>query len=384
VALGPIAVAGLSARWLAESAQRAGLRAVALDLFGDLDTQRAAAQWQPIGDPAALQIDIEQFVATLEQLRRASGVRLWIAGAGFEGIPDALVRGARVVPLAGNAPETVAQVRAPDRFFPLLDRLGIGHPAVSSVYPNDAAAWLLKDAGGSGGWHIRHAQSGDGNAPRRYFQRVAAGRSLSVLFVADRKRAARIAVSEQLIAPVGARPFVYGGAIGPIALAPPVLQYLDHRLDAIVAATGLVGLGSLDFLLDGERCNVLEVNPRPSATMALYDADFARGLLQAHLDACGAGSLPAPRVTRGVRGARIVFAGAAGCIDARTCAQLAAMPWCHDVPCAGTRFEAGDPLCSVSAAGDDVDTVRARLAARARQLRELAETLQDVERCPSN
>lgn len=37
-----VAVAGLSARMLAQSAARAGLRVVALDVFGDCDTREAS------------------------------------------------------------------------------------------------------------------------------------------------------------------------------------------------------------------------------------------------------------------------------------------------------------------------------------------------------
>jgi hypothetical protein len=37
-----VALAGLSARWLAQSAARAGLHAAALDIFGDRDTREAA------------------------------------------------------------------------------------------------------------------------------------------------------------------------------------------------------------------------------------------------------------------------------------------------------------------------------------------------------
>ena len=43
-----LALAALSARALAEAAAREGLRAVALDVFGDADTRRHAADWQPI------------------------------------------------------------------------------------------------------------------------------------------------------------------------------------------------------------------------------------------------------------------------------------------------------------------------------------------------
>ena len=81
-----LAVASLSARWLAESAQRSGQRAVALDLFGDVDTRRAAAAWYRIGEPGSMQIDIDRLLRVLRRLYRAGRIDGWVAGAGFDGI----------------------------------------------------------------------------------------------------------------------------------------------------------------------------------------------------------------------------------------------------------------------------------------------------------
>lgn len=44
-----IAVAAISARAMAEAAASDGFKVVALDLFGDVDTRRAASRWMPIG-----------------------------------------------------------------------------------------------------------------------------------------------------------------------------------------------------------------------------------------------------------------------------------------------------------------------------------------------
>ena len=51
-----IAVAAISARAMAEAAASDGFKVVALDLFGDTDTRRAASRWLPIGAPGSLQI----------------------------------------------------------------------------------------------------------------------------------------------------------------------------------------------------------------------------------------------------------------------------------------------------------------------------------------
>jgi predicted ATP-grasp superfamily ATP-dependent carboligase len=368
-----LVVAALSARLLAESARRGGYDVIALDLFGDLDTRRAARSWQSIGSPQAMRLDGCATLAALAEARDEAPDAAWIAGAGFEAQPDLLERGATILPLLGNDAATTQRVRQPRVFFALLDTLGVPHPEVAWRAPSDPRGWLRKDAAGSGGWEIRRAHdAADEVDPRadvqtaaRYFQRERPGLPMSVLFLADGRHARTIGLNELLVAPRAASPFVYHGAVGP-APAPAQGARLQAAVDSIVAATALRGLASLDFVSDGTHLDVLEVNPRPSATMALYDADFPRGLVHAHVEACG-GRLPettAPRPDGApVRGERIVFASRDCVLDERAADMLLALG-CHDVSASGTRFAAAAPVCSVSAHGRTCGEVRAELARR--------------------
>jgi predicted ATP-grasp superfamily ATP-dependent carboligase len=135
---------------------------------------------------------------------------------------------------------------------------------------------------------------------------------------------------------------------------------------------GLAGLGSLDFLLDGESVAVLELNARPSASLALYGA----GWLRAHVEACRDGALPAalPAPPVGIGGHEIVYARHAFTLGESAAAALAAASHHHDLPAAGTRFAAGDPVCSHDARADDLPRLEARLAAQREALRTLLET----------
>lgn len=372
-----LAVAALSARWLAESARRGGREPFALDLFGDVDTRRAARGWRPIGEPAALRIDGARFI---EAVRAVCGeCEAWIAGPGFEPLGDAVVRATRWLPLIGNDVGTMQRVRRPRSFFAMLDALGIPHPEVAWQRPADARGWLCKDADGSGGWHIRRAADGAAAAAHSYFQREADGRPMSALFVADGRRAVIVGIGEQMVAPHGERPFVYRGGVGPVEVPGALRERLQHALDGLAAAAGLRGIGSLDFLLDGDRFAVLEVNPRPSATMALYDTDFARGLVDAHLAACREGRLPRVPGSPIVRGESIVLArGALAVTDGQVRRMLAL--GCRDVPQPGTTIAAGDPVCSVAASGANAAAVRAALAGRAEEVLALLENRSDESR----
>jgi predicted ATP-grasp superfamily ATP-dependent carboligase len=120
----------------------------------------------------------------------------------------------------------------------------------------------------------------------------------------------------------------------------------------------------MDFILQGDRWLVLELNPRPTATLELYDPDYSLGLFRWHLRACR-GELPetaaAPRATRAHA---VVYAGA----PCRADAGVSFPRWCRDVPMPGTRFERGEPVCTVHAAAPDGRRAIALLRRRSAQV----------------
>ncbi len=204
------------------------------------------------------------------------------------------------------------------------------------------------------------------------FQRFEQGRSLSVLFLADGRRACVIGFNEQWTAPARqGLPFLYGGAVGGIALPAVVESDLRAKLDAFVVATGLIGLNGLDFLLRGERWLALEVNPRPTATMELYDPDYPQGLFDWHLRACE-GELPDRAASpRAARAHAVVYALAGGYVSA----AFAFPRWCRDLPNPGTRLAPGEPVCTVHAVASD----RERAVALVRRRQALLQRAMIVE-----
>lgn len=364
-----IAVAAISARMLAEAARADGFEVAALDLFGDADTRRAASQWAPIGAPGDLHVDGALLLAALQSAAQRFGAVGWVAGSGFDGRADLLEAGATLLPLLGNRGDAVRRVRDPAAFFGTLDAAGVAHPEVHFTARVDTANWLVKDPQGCGGWHIRRAgPDADVVTPPRYFQRRMAGVPMSATFLADGRRAHVLGFNELIVRALGARPYVYCGAVGPVALAAGVARRVREAVSAVVAGFGLRGLGSLDFMLDAGAMGVLEVNPRPPASMALYaDRRFgggAHGLFAAHVLACTHGELPepaAPPAGDAVHGTEIVFAPRRLHLDEPTVRRLGQRSGCHDLPASALDLAAGDPVCSVSALGTDTAQVRSQL-----------------------
>ena len=369
-----LVVAGLSVRALAQAATRDGYEVHALDLFGDADTRAASVSWQAIGDARQLRIDPQRLLNALAEAALLPEVMGWVAGAGFDGQADLLTQGEATLRLLGCDGDVVRRCRDPRRFFELLDAHGMAHPAVSFERPSPVAGWLRKDGHGSGGWHIRPARDDDTDPPLagRYWQREAEGRALSMTLLAvPGAPALLLGVNEQIVGPVHGHPLAFCGVVGPVTLPGRGPTALQGMADRLVADLDLIGWVGVDFLLDGDEIALLEVNPRPPASLALYGPDG--GLVDAHVLACLQGRLPGAEAAlalrpRAVQGLQHVFAPRALHLDDATLKAWSARAGLHDCPAAAADFPAGAPLCTLSASGETVAEVRARLAAAATAL----------------
>ena len=354
----PLIVA-VSGRALAQSAARGGYRPVVLDLFADRDTREAATACRRVSVAGALRFEPSAVLRAARTLARGAGL---VYGSGFEGRTALLERLGRGRTVYGNTPTTVALVRDPARFFPLLRRLGIRYPTVRFTPPSGPGRWLVKAQGSAGGTRVQPAGSRPASTAD-YFQRFVAGDSRSVTFLADGRRARVLGFNRQWTAPTPNRPYLYGGAVGGLKPGAWLRNEIEDALDALVLRTGLVGLNGLDYILHDDTWLVLELNPRPTATFELYDADYPGGLFHRHLRACE-GELPRRAASpRAVRAHAVVHAP--GFALAR---GIRFPPWCRDLPAMNTRFAAGDPVCTVHASAPSATLAVALARRRTRAL----------------
>nr|WP_093568021.1 ATP-grasp domain-containing protein [Methylobacterium sp. 174MFSha1.1] len=368
-----ILIAAQSGRALAAAARRAGYRPFVADLFGDEDTRALAAGYRRVPGRLGAGPGARGVEAALADLAAEAGARRFdprpglVLGSGFEGSPGLMRRLAGRYALLGATPDAVAALKDPGRFAALCGRLGIPHPEIALAPVPDPEAWLVKRRGASGGGHIRPALPGRLPAGA-YLQRRVAGRPRSLNALADGRAVTVLAVTEQWAAPGPGRPFRYAGAAGPAPLPATVREAAQRALAALVAATGLRGLVSADLLVDGEAWWLLEINPRPGATLDVLDRGKVP-LFEAHL-AAARGRLPEYRLALpGAAATEILYADR----------EIPAVPaldwpaWTMDRPPAGSRIPAGAPVCTVLAEGADAAAARRAVAARAAALRALIE-----------
>ena len=127
----------------------------------------------------------------------------------------------------------------------------------------------------------------------------------------------------------------------------------------------------MDVVWDGARAWVVEVNPRPTASLETIDAANGVRSFAAHLEAC-AGRLPPPAAAESPADP----AAAAGKAVLRATEDVQVpdtRDWAargiRDVPHPGERIAAGHAVCTLVATGRTPEAVLADLEARAAGLR---------------
>lgn len=355
------------------AAVQAGYRVAAIDGFADSQTLAMASTTElaPF-DHDGFQADaLLAIVAKLD----ASLYLGFVYGSGFEAQPALLAKIAERIPLLGNLPSTVALLKAPAHFFSVCAQLGIAHPktwADANAPLSSQDKVLLKSVGGSGGSHIKHYAQDQALIPEQtYVQQALHGLPVSVLFLANGQDVAVLGFNELLLAPSETMPYRYGGAVSQINLPLTVQQQLLLAAQQLVAEFSLLGLNSLDAVLQDGVAYVLEVNPRLSASVALYDIDGGElNLLAMHLAACQQAKakplLPALSVKPESRAQAVVYS----LLELTIPAGFAWPDWVQDYPSTDRahRIAAELPVCTVDAKAHCAEAAKQLLTIRVKML----------------
>jgi predicted ATP-grasp superfamily ATP-dependent carboligase len=342
-----ILIVGVSARMLAELAVAGGHEVTAFDRFGDVDLRAIA--------PGATGSSHEQLVGLAE---RAAADAL-VYGAGLENRPDLVRRLAAGRELLGTPPRVLPGVRDPWALADVVVEAGARMPETRRPTdpPRDSGGrtWLRKPRAGGGGRGVRH-WAGGRLGRSEILQRRIAGLSCSAVAIADGQRATVLGVTEQLHR-VG---FSWTGNVWPPRLPASECDELAGRLDAVCQAVagrfGVRGAFGVDAIWDGHQTWVLEVNPRPTASLELFGA----GVFAAHVEGARGVSLPTFGVPPTVGCAMVKLV-----LFADRDLRAPDPAWwplglVRDIPHRGTPIARGAPVCTLVCATDDPADVAAR------------------------
>jgi predicted ATP-grasp superfamily ATP-dependent carboligase len=352
-----ILIVAPSGRAMAAAARRPGYRPLVVDFFDDLDTRRLADATAQMSHPEQGFVS-DELMTHLHDLARGRAPIGVVYGSGFEDRPQLIAEMAEHFHIYGNSAAVVTRVKEPARLAELCKALSIPHPEIALSPPADPEHWLIKHSGGGGGLHVGAAvgrQAADGD----YYQRKVDGEPVSVLLLATGIRAHALGLSTQWTAPDDGKPFRFGGAARPAEIEASLGTAIIAAAERIAVEAQLVGLNSVDFLVNGAGFHLLEINPRPGATLDIFE-DRDGQIFAAHCDAC-TGALPKNP---------LAFSPAAASAIYYAPFEVAVMPhldwpaWSHDQQKPGTRLHKGDPVCTVAAEAETSAAARALLTER--------------------
>ena len=363
---------GASARSLAFSCRRAGLRPVTCDLFFDSDlAEQCPGVRIPAGSwPAGLLDGIAQLPALPV-----------IYSGGLENHPGLIRRLEERHEIIGNGSAVLEKTLDPFAFSSCLAAAGLRVPEIRQAggQITRAPAWLSKPISSRGGLGIESATEA-ATTEGRYLQRFVDGVPASALFLAGKKdsshQALLLGTTEQLIGEswLGAGGFTYCGNLGPLELEEEALGEVALAGAATAGEFSLRGLFGLDFILTDRGPVFIELNPRYTGSVEVIESACEFATIPHHLAACRDGELPsmAPPPSRACAKA-ILFAEAPVALSPSHALVEENASRVADIPAVGETIEAGAPLLTVLTEGPDLANCEANLVRLAREARALFE-----------
>ncbi len=278
-----VLIAAFSGRSLAQSARRAGYRPLVVDAFGDLDTQAASEDFRILDGAMQTGFRTKPLISALtdvSQSAKTPPIGL-VLGSGFEDKPRLVAALAGRFKLLGTDATAYKICKDPRSFFALLDKLGIAHPETRSDPPTSPDGWISKRIGGSGGRHIRVCKGSERIKPRRYFQKLLGGERISAggIFASGKNL---VSLTRQWISSSHEHPFRFGGCVSTPAVDERLHDKIVHSAERIASELNLLGLASFDFVVSDGAPYLLEVNPRPGASLDVLDDNNGQ-LFRAHV-----------------------------------------------------------------------------------------------------
>jgi methenyltetrahydromethanopterin cyclohydrolase len=364
-----------SGRMLANSARQSNWLPLVIDRFGDQEIAHLAQKNWVVPDLS--KASLEPVIATIKQY---FDVDQLVYGSGFEFHLETLFWLSEHFTVLGNASVTFQQVQDKVFFFATLQRLQI--PFLETHFtapPVGTDEWLVKPTSGEGGAGIHWYDSQESVADTVYWQRYQKGTVGSVLFVSDGESVQIIGFNGQWVESGQTQyPFVFSGVrhcpLVRVAYGQQVLDWLNQ----LVGAFSLVGLNSLDFIMNKGQLWVLEINPRPSASLMLYDGYCHNKLFERHVQGCMGHliDIPAP-ATDYHRGYQVLYAYYELVIPE----QVEWPDWVLDKPGAGVIIPINSPICSIIAAEKNTERLTYLLNHRARVVYQLLIYKEKISSC---
>lgn len=364
-----LAIVGASVRAAAQSAVRAGFEVVTADLFADRDLALRCA---------ALPTRLEHYPDALLSWITDVEANAWFYTGALENHPDLIDQMAWAKPLWGNPGDVVRRARNHHRLRAVLDSVGLNYPEVAPdasriTQDGDWLAKTRRGSSGSGVWAVNgpadvfRAHAEEAEVERKLTQ----GAPAAAIFVISNNKPRLLGLTQQIVGHplAGAAPFQYSGSLSPHSASPAIheqLAVLGRTLHEHLELSGLVGV---DLWIDGDQLDVLEVNPRYTASVEVVERATGVDALALHAAAFGwaISESPVQQQIPTACGKLILFAERTIAIDQDLSDWAIEQPDLDDIPQAGQEIQRGHPVFTLQATGETA-TVEALFAERVAQV----------------
>ena len=357
-------IIGASARAAVASARQSSWTIHAMDMFGDIDT-RSQSKFHLLNDYPT------DCLSLLSALRPDA---ICVTGA-MENHSSILHELTTRATLLAPAIDQIVRLRDPTNLQSVLTSSNWQYPrtfAANEHLPDDETLWLKKPIASAAGQGIHAFDRTNSSSPdpTKIIQERISGRNISVSFLMHPARTDLLGCTEQLLGhrEFQASEFQYCGSIGPLHIPPSInkkLQELGQFLQHEYSLRGLIGV---DLILDDDQLWLIEINPRYTASMELFESQFNRSMIQLHLDSFSKNPATFTRIGHaGIHyGKAVLFARQTTQIPnefqpmwqaALKCQQ----PTIADLPPIGAIVQAGHPLFTIFARSKSTAETREKL-----------------------
>jgi predicted ATP-grasp superfamily ATP-dependent carboligase len=213
-----------------------------------------------------------------------------------------------------------------------------------------------------------------------YCQEFIAGDPYSALFLVRSGSRRLLMISRQLVGWAACAPpseWSYCGSIGPWPASPQMSGPLQSIAESLLDGIEYQGLMGLDFIWDGRRAWLIEVNPRYTASAELWELAARESILGGYLgcfaEAKIANSARSEVSGGGLNAKTVVYASETAVAPDLSRFLLRSDPWAMpfmaDIPRPGIKICAGQPICTVFARGTSAEECERKLARRIARVR---------------
>jgi len=245
-------------------------------------------------------LNIDSLHKRIGEAALAQSGNLAAYSGGFENQFDIIAKLEQQFELLGNRPEALKQVRNPFRLQEIVNNVGLKMPEILSpgTIPNPNLKWLRKAVKSGAGARIKPWKKVVPDDPDYIVQQKIDGPPQSVSFIANGKEAKIFAYSEQIIGDeaFGASGYRYVGNLILPQSDQGLIEKLSRLANDLTRAFKLVGLNGIDFILHEDEPYILEVNPRFSASMEIYEDALGQSIFDWHI--AGSRGEPLPDIPK--------------------------------------------------------------------------------------